>query len=147
MAQEWSQEDKQLPNELLDELITRLTLARPDYAGRFYLKMDWCRLGMAGVLLQADPDSEEARHSEAQEAMKTEPCSFDKHMHQVRLRPVAFSSRKCNESESAMHSYTGEAATEVWAIEKYKRRLFGKEFTWMTDCNGLQQILGGGERP
>jgi hypothetical protein len=37
MAQEWSQEDKQLLNELLDELITRLTLARPDYAGRFNL--------------------------------------------------------------------------------------------------------------
>ncbi len=37
MAQEGNQEDQQLLNKLLDELITRPTLARPDYTRRFYL--------------------------------------------------------------------------------------------------------------
>ena len=147
MALEWVQEDQQLLNKLLDELITRPTLARPDYTRRFYLKTDWCRLGMAAVLLQADPDDDEAKQNELQEANKTKPCNFDKHMHQLRLRPIAFSSRKCNEGEGTMHSYTGEAATGVWAIEKYKRHLFGKEFTWMTDCNGLRQFFEGEDVP
>jgi hypothetical protein len=62
MATVWDQEDQLLLNELIDKLITRTTLARPDYiTRRFYLKTDWCRLGMAAVLLQADPDNEDAR--------------------------------------------------------------------------------------
>ncbi|KAI2508403.1 hypothetical protein MHU86_6077 [Fragilaria crotonensis] len=147
LASEWQQEDNQLLNELLDELITRPTLARPDYTRRFYLKTDWCRLGMAAVLLQADPNDHNAALHETQETSELKPCKFDKHMHNLRLRPIAFSSRKCTESESAMHSYTGEAATGVWAIEKYKRHLFGKEFTWMTDCNGLRQFFDGEDVP
>ena len=143
----WTEQDTKLLNELLDELTTRPTLARPDYTRRFYLKTDWCRLGMAAILLQADPDSTEAAQAEKDETERTKPCSFDKHMHHLRLRPIAFSSRKCSESEGNMHSYTGEAATGVWAIEKYKRHLFGKEFTWMTDCNGLRQFFEGEDVP
>ena len=143
----WNDEDQTLLIELLDELITRPTLARPDYTRRFYLKTDWCRLGMAAVLLQADPDNQKAEQSENQEANKEGQCEFDKHMHRLRLRPIAFSSRKCTDSEGNMHSFTGEAATGVWAIEKYKRHLFGKEFTWMTDCNGLRQFFDGEDVP
>ena len=143
----WSEQDTNLLNELLDELTFRPTLARPDYTRRFYLKTDWCRLGMAAVLLQADPDSSEATQAEKDETERTKPCSFDKHMHHLRLRPIAFSSCKCSESEGNMHSYTGEAATGVWAIEKYKHHLFGKEFTWMTDCNGLRQFFEGEDVP
>ena len=138
----WQEEDQKLLIELLDELITRPTLARPDYTRRFYLKTDWCRLGMAAVLLQADPDDADARQREHNET-SGQACDFDKHMHKLRLRPIAFSSRKCSESEGGLHSYSGEAATGVWAIEKYKRHLFGKEFTWMTDCNGLRQFFEG----
>jgi RNase H-like domain found in reverse transcriptase len=102
---------------------------------------------MAAVLLQAEPSSSEAKHSEEQEASKTGPCNFDKHMHHMRLRPIAFSSRKCTDAEGNMHSFTGEAATGVWAIEKYKRHIFGREFTWMTDCNGLRQFFEGEDVP
>ena len=143
----WTAEDTKLLNDLLDELASRPTLARPNYTRRFYLKTDWCRLGMAAVLLQAEPESTEAAEAERQETQKEAPCSFDKHMHRLRLRPIAFSSRKCGESEGNMHSYTGEAATGVWAIEKYKRHLFGREFTWMTDCNGLRQFFEGDDVP
>ena len=139
----WTNQDQELLKELLDELISRPTLARPDYTRRFYLKTDWCRLGMAAVLLQADPNDPHAHEKESNEANKTQACAFDKPMHKLRLRPIAFSSRKCSENEGGLHSYTGEAATGVWAIEKYKRHLFGREFTWMTDCNGLRQFFEG----
>jgi RNase H-like domain found in reverse transcriptase len=102
---------------------------------------------MAAVLLQADPEDAEARQREQNETAKAQACEFDKHKHKLRLRPIAFSSRKCSESEGGVHSYTGEAATGVWAIEKYKRHLFGKEFTWMTDCNGLRQFFDGDDVP
>ena len=147
METAWTAEDQQLLHDLIDELTSRPTLARPDYTRRFYLKTDWCRLGMAAVLLQADPTDTKAKEHETNETNHTGPCNFDKHRHQLRLRPIAFSSRKCTESEGTMHSYTGEAATGVWAIEKYKRHLFGKEFTWMTDCNGLRQFFEGEDVP
>ena len=143
----WSNEDDDIMRDLLEELMSRPTLARPDYTRRFYLKTDWCRLGMAAVLLQADPKDKDARTHEDQETQRSEQCKFDKHMHQLRLRPIAFASRKCSEAEGTMHSFTGEAATGVWAIEKYKRHLFGKEFTWMTDCNGLRQFFDGNDVP
>ena len=143
----WTDEDSKLMTELIDELIKRPTLARPDYTRRFYLKTDWCRLGMAAVLLQADPTDNDATEHERTETEDGEHCKFDKHMHQLRLRPLAFASRKCTEQEGNMHSFTGEAATGVWAIEKYKRHLFGREFTWMTDCNGLRQFFDGEDIP
>ena len=106
------------------------------------------RLGMAAVLLQVDPDNAEAMQREHNET-SGQACKFDKHMHKLRLRPIAFSSRKCSESEGGLHSYySREAATGVWrTIEKYKRHLFGKEFTWMTDCNGLRQFFKGDDVP
>ena len=143
----WTPSDQTLLIELLDELITRPTLARPDYTRRFYLKTDWSRLGMAAVLLQADPGDAKAAEHEKKETNGEGICQFDKHMRQLRLRPIAFASRKCSDSEGNMHSFTGEAATGVWAIEKYKRHLFGKEFTWMTDCNGLRQFFDGEDVP
>lgn len=143
----WQEEDNKLVEELVNELMKRPTLARPDYTRRFYLKTDWCRLGMAAVLLQADPTDGEAEAHEKQETEHKEQCKFVKHMHQLRLRPIAFASRKCTAAESNLHSYTGEAATGEWAVEKYKRLLFGKEFTWMTDCNGLRQFFDGEDVP
>ena len=147
LATVWQTADNELMTELIEELIKRPTLARPDYTRRFYLKTDWCRLGMAAVLLQANPTDKAATEHERQETHEKQPCKFDKHMHQLRLRPIAFASRKCSEQEGNLHSFTGEAATGVWAIEKYKRHLFGKEFTWMTDCNGLRQFFEGEDVP
>lgn len=142
----WTEDDTKTMNELLDELTSRPVLARPDYTRRFYLKTDWCRLGMAAVLLQADPEDPIAMEAEREET-QGKACSFDKHLHKLRLRPIAFASRRCSGNEGNQHSYTGEAATGVWAIEKYKRHLFGREFTWMTDCNGLRQFFEGDDIP
>ena len=146
LSEIWTPADNTNMCELLEELMTRPVLARPDYTRRFYLKTDWCRLGMAAVLLQADPDDKAATEAEQQETGGG-PCKFDKANHKLRLRPIAFSSRRCNEQEGNQHSFTGEAATGVWAIEKYHRHLFGREFTWMTDCNGLRQFFEGTDVP
>ena len=142
----WTEADTTNMMELLEELMTRPVLARPDYTRRFYLKTEWCRLGMAAVLLQADPADSTATEAEAQETAGG-PCRFDKSNHKLRLRPIAFSSRRCNDQEGNQHSFTGEAATGVWAVEKYQRHLFGREFTWMTDCNGLRQFFDGTDVP
>jgi hypothetical protein len=142
----WTEEDNQTMNTLLDELISRPILSRPNYTRSFYLKTDWCRLGMAAVLLQADPNDPLATTAEKIED-EGGPCAFDKSTHKLRLRPLAFASRRCSEHEGSLHSYTGEAATGVWAIEKHQRHLFGRELTWMTDCNGLWQFFDGSDVP
>jgi len=40
-----------------------------------------------------------------------------------------------------LHSYVGKAKAGVWAIEKLRCFLFGKEFTWITDCSGLKTFM------
>lgn len=126
-------------HELLDELIARPDLAQRNYASRFYLKTDWCRMGMAApVPLQADPANKMVTRAESKEDAGG-PCEFDKANQKLRLCPIAFSSLvQCSKQESSHHSFTGEAATGVWAITKYQQHSFGCEFTWMTDCNGGQ---------
>eukprot|EP00957_Ditylum_brightwellii_P066131 5018059-Ditylum_brightwellii.AAC.1 len=67
-------------------------LARPDPTQRFYLKTDWSKEGMGAVLLQAD-DSPDARAAEEEE-QKGGKCEFDRSLGGLKLRPVAFISRK-----------------------------------------------------
>jgi hypothetical protein len=56
-----------------------------------------------------------------------------------RLRPISFiSKRVTTQSKKALHSYMREASgTGVWAMEKIRFYLFGKEFTWICDCSGI----------
>ena len=65
----------------------------------------------------------------------------------MRLRVLACASRRCNTKEKSYHGYVGEAAAGIWAIEKFRHFLFGKEFTWMTDCSGLQKFFEGDDLP
>ena len=112
------------------EVLDKPVLARPDFTRRFYLKTDWSKSGMGAVLCQADPDDDIALKAELDE-IKGGPCLFDKTLSAVslRLRPIAFLSRRCTAKEQSWHSYTGEAATGYWAFLKWKRYLFGREFT------------------
>jgi hypothetical protein len=41
----------------------------------------------------------------------------------------------------------GEAGTGVWAMEKFRFYLFGKEFTWICDCSGLINFFETNELP
>ena len=92
---------------------------------------------MGAVLLQAD-DLAEARAAEAQEA-KGGKCEFDRKPGGIRLRPIAFISRRTQTAlENSSHSYVGEAATIRWAVGRFRHYLFGATFTSLTDCSGLK---------
>ena len=86
---------------------------------------------MGAALLQADATSEKALKAELEE-VRGGPCMFDKNLSLTEywLRPISMVSRVCNESERHYHSYTGETATGVWAIEKYRPYLAGVSFTY-----------------
>ena len=148
LHQFWNSEDVGLKNQLLDEIKERPTLKRPDWNRRFYLKTDWSKNGKSAVLLQLDPESEEAARAEAAEIAGA-PCVFDTPgcTKEFRLLPIAFISMRNSKQEESWHSYTGEAATGLWAMKKFKRYLFGRPFTWLTDCSGLKQFFEGEETP
>eukprot|EP00957_Ditylum_brightwellii_P061564 4671783-Ditylum_brightwellii.AAC.1 len=128
MTQLWSKECEELLRQLKEDVIKGPMLARPDPTRRFYLKTDWSKNGMGAVLLQAD-DSPEARVAKQKEAGGGK-CEFDKSAHGLRLRPIAFVSRKTQTRlEKSAHSYVGEAGTIRWAIGKFRKYLYGAEFT------------------
>jgi hypothetical protein len=131
MSTLWQMEDKLLLEQLKQEVIESVVLARPHYDGRFYLKTDWSRHGMGAVLCQVDPNCEESLAAERAEVTGG-PCIFDK---------TLFLSRLCKDTEQNYHSYVGEAATGRWAIGKLLRFLRWQEFTWITDCSGLRQFF------
>jgi hypothetical protein len=93
-------------------------------------------------------------HPDAIKAMDREieggKCEFDATLNDAsqRLQPISFiSKRVTTESVKALHSFIGEAGTGVWAMEKYKFYLFGKEFTWICDCSGLIRFFEHTELP
>jgi hypothetical protein len=69
----WEPQDLNLLDQLKEEVITGLVLARPDYNRQFYLKTDWSTHGMAVVLCQADPNCPGALAAEQAEGAGTPP--------------------------------------------------------------------------
>ena len=136
----WGKEEDELLQKLKDDIISGPMLARPDPARRFYIKTDWSKDGMGAVLLQAE-NSEEARDAEDRERAGGK-CEFDKSIDGLRLRPICFVSRAtASPLEKSRHSFVGEAATVRWAIGKFRKYLWGSEFTVLTDCSGLQKFF------
>ena len=97
---------------------------------------------MGDALLQADTTSEKALKAELEE-VRGGPCVLDKNLSpsEYRLHPISMISRVCTESERHYHSYTGETATGVWAIEKYRPYLAGVSFAWITGCSGVRHVF------
>ena len=123
-------------------------LARPSDEKRFYLRTDWSSLGRGAMLAQPsdDPEAIKAMDREIAEGK----CEFDLTISNTpkRLRPISFiSKRVTTQSEKALHSYMGEAGTGVWAMEKFRFYLFGREFTWICDCSGLINFFETNELP
>jgi hypothetical protein len=135
----WLPEHTKLLRELIEDVIEGPSLQRPDASRRFYVKTDWSKDGIGAVLLQADA-SDESKLAEDIESQGG-PCSFDLTRSGLRLRPISFLSRKTTPAEQSYHSYVGEASAGRWAFSKWRKHLFGKEFTWLTDCNGLKQFF------
>jgi ribosomal protein L21E len=141
----WGKEDDDLLEELKGAILQEPILKRPDSSLRFYLKTDWSKMAMGAALLQPDrsPESSEAMNRE----INGEPCAFDHTLSGLRLHPVMFISRRTSDPEKSYHSYVGEACAGIWAIEKFRPYLFGKEFTWLTDCSGLRKFFEGDDIP
>ena len=132
--------------ELKQEVLSSPILARPNFKRRFYLKTDWSSDGMGAVLLQAGGHNEATTQNTEEDGG---PCTFNMLVlgEKLRLHPVAFISRKCAPRERSYHSYIGEAATGIWAIEKLRPSLYGQKFTWITDCSGLRHFFEGDDLP
>ncbi len=144
IAELWDPPDSTLLEQLKEEVIDGVVLARPDYDRRFYLKTDWSKDGMAAALCQADPNCPDSVAAEKSEDAGG-PCLFDKAKTGPRLIPILFMSRLCTTREADYHSYKGEAATGRWAINKNRKFLSWKAFTWISDCSGLRQFFESDE--
>ena len=87
---------------------------------------------MGAALLQSVFEDLKAMTA-AREEITGKSCKFDLTKSGLRLHPIAFISRRTSELERSYHSNTREACAGVWAIEKLKPYLFGREFIWLTD--------------
>ena len=135
----WDQTDDEILALLKEQVLSHPVLARPDPNKRYYLKTDWCKDGMAAVLMQRD-DSPEAAEAERREA-EGGPCEFELDKTHLRLHPIKFISRRTKLGEKSHHSYLGEAGTSTWAIEKFSFYLFGREFTLLGDMNQMKKFF------
>ena len=100
---------------------------------------------MGAALLQ--PATSDSALQAMNEEIGGEQCKFDLTKSGPRLHPVAFISRRTSDPEKSYHSYVGEACAGIWAIEKFRPYLFGREFTWLTDCSGLKKFFEGEDIP
>jgi hypothetical protein len=139
MTRLWDDEHEKVLSELKRDILAGPVLARPDPNRRFYLKSDWSKEKMGAVLLQAD-SSPQAKAAEAKE-LEGGRCEFDRRKSGLRLRPIAFIDRTCTLPEHSFHSYVGEVSAGRWAIGKFRKWLYGAEFTWLTDCSGVQRFM------
>lgn len=146
LAKAWEKEDDDILEELKNTILSRPILRRPDSNARFYLKTDWSKHAMGAALLQPDTEDPKAKAA-MEEEIKGGQCKFDRTKSGLRLHPIAFISRRTAGTEQSYHSYIGEACTGIWAIEKFRPYLFGREFTWLTDCSGLRKFFEGDEVP
>ena len=95
---------------------------------------------MGAVLLQ-EYVSEEARKSYSQEKDGGK-CEFDKSLEGMRLRPIYFISRSTVlPLENSRHRFLGESAIVRWAIGKFRKYLWGSEFTLLSDLSGLKKFF------
>jgi hypothetical protein len=144
----WTDDHSRLFDDLQAEASASPLLARPSDEKRFYLRTDWSCKGRGAMLGQPNG------HPDAIDAMNREiaggKCEFDTTLNDApgRLRPISFiSKRVTTKSERALHSFMGEAGTGVWAMEKYRFYLFGKEFNWICGCSSLSQFFESAELP
>jgi hypothetical protein len=145
ISENWNELDNALLEELKNDILSEPILQRPNPNLRFYLKTDWSKNAMGAALLQPAPC--EAALASMNSEINGESCNFDLTKSGLRLHPIAFISRRTSTPERSYHSYVGEACAGIWAIEKFRPYLFGKEFTWLTDCSGLRKFFEGDDIP
>ena len=106
-----------LQKERMDLLKAKLShppiLALPDYSKVFYLRTDASDTGLGAVLLQS---------------------------HDGVLKPIAYASRSLLDREKRYAVIEKECLSIVWAVEKFKTYLYGKDFVLQTDQQPLTYL-------
>lgn len=113
----WSWEDKQ--NEAFTKL-KLLLVSKPVLAlyNRDYeteVHTDACKLGIAGILLQKQPNSD--------------------------LKPVIYFSRVTSKEEMIYHSYELETLAVVESLKRFRIYITGIHFKVVTDCSAIRSTL------
>lgn len=108
----WKEPEEKAFRKLQAELIQRPTLTLFDPNLTTEVHTDASTLGLAGILLQLQPDQ--------------------------RYHPVAYYSRQTIGSEQKYHSYELETLAVVESLKKFRSYLLGINFTVVTDCNSLK---------
>ena len=103
---EWSEEHIGCFNKLKSSLTADPILILPDINKTFFLRTDASCEGMGAVLLQELNDI---------------------------LRPVSYGSKKFSEAEKRYSCIERECYAIVWAIQRFKEYLLGREFILQTD--------------
>ena len=114
-------------------------LARFDTTRPTFLKPDWSSEGMGWILMQ--PANNNESQAASKKLLALGECLFDLSKHGARLKPIAFGSRSCTLVERHFHSFTGEAASGRWSIEKNRKYLWGSHFWWICDCSSVKEVL------
>jgi hypothetical protein len=71
----------------------------------------------------------------------TDMQEIDEIIKGCQLQPIWIGSRQCTDSETHLHSFTGEVAAGRWAIAANRKILWGKHFYWICDCNAVKEVL------
>jgi hypothetical protein len=135
----WSPDLITLFNEVKVMVTSSPVLARYNPKLPTFLKTDWSALGMGWILMQPD-DSKESL-SALETLNSTGEVLFDVTMDGPRLRPIAFGSRACTDTEKHFHSFVGEIASGRYGIAQNKKYLWGAHFYWLCDCNSIKEVL------
>jgi hypothetical protein len=122
-----------------DHILGKPILQRASIRKRFYLKTNFSSLGLGFALCQPDNTTESLA------AMKREgegdECKFEFCLSKLRLKPIAFESRKTIRNEKHFHSHPGESLAASWATTKNWHFLWGRPFTLITDCRALIWLM------
>lgn len=113
---QWTQQHQLAYQQLKDAMCKEgAALKRFDPARDVIVYADWSQQGIGAVLAQHDDDGNEYM--------------------------VACASRSLNKHERAYCSWEGEALAGVWAVKTFRKYLFGKHFTIVTDHQPLKWLL------
>jgi hypothetical protein len=122
-----------------DHIIGKPILQRASIRKRFYLKTGFSSLGLGFALSQPDDTTESLA------AMKREDkggeCELELCLSKLRLKPIAFGSRKTIGNKKHFHSHPGESLAASWATTKNRHFLWGRPFTLITDCRALIWLM------
>ena len=111
----WTAVEQSAFEEIKQLLVSATVLRNPDWSRPFILHTDWSKLGVGAVLSQVDSDGVEYA--------------------------VCYASRMNSAAEAVFSSYEGEVSAVVWAVQRMRYWLWGRQpFTLVTDCKAMEWL-------